>query len=84
MEIKQKFSFVEGDFNTETDEMIIVSSEKNCRVQLCLKGGGWNIPIAEIKLYSKDLYIDAKAVFKDAEKLGEEIARRWNESENKK
>lgn len=84
MEIKQKFNFVDGTFNTETDEMVCVASEKHCSVRICLKGGGWNIPIGEIKLYSKDLYVDAKEVFADAAKLGEEIARRWNSNNDKK
>lgn len=46
-------------------------------------GNNWNFPIAKIQLHSKDLYVDFKATYEDAVKLGEEIARRWNECNTK-
>lgn len=56
------------------------------RVDLCIKDPdcGWNIPIGQIKLFSRDLYRDFKETLPDATKLGEEIARRWNECETKR
>lgn len=86
MIITPKFDFVEGSFDTQRVEMLCVSSDKHGRVELCIKepGNNWNFPIAKIKLHSKDLYVDFKATFEDAVKLGEEIARRWNESQEKR
>jgi hypothetical protein len=52
---------------------------------LCLESDdGINIPIARIKLFSNDLFVDFIETFDDASKLGEEIARRWNEFKDKK
>ena len=77
MKIKNLFEFVEGDMDTETDKLICVGVKKYGEVLLCVKSN-MHIPIAKIKLHSKDLAVDADAVFDDAVKLGEEIARRWN------
>ena len=87
MEIEQKFRFVEGSFNTKTTKMVCIPSHKYREVELAIKSEndkGWNIPIAKIKLHSRDRFVDADAVFESASKLGEEIARRWNECETKK
>ncbi len=84
MEITPKFNFVEGSFNTEDIEMLCIADENHGTVELCVCDGGWNIPIAKIKLHSKDLYVDFKATLGDAKRLGDEIARRWNECQNKK
>lgn len=55
------------------------------RIDLCLESDdGINIPIARIKLFSNDLFVDFIETFDDASKLGEEIARRWNEFKDKK
>lgn len=86
MEITPKITFVSGSFDTKDTQMECVTSSKYMSVELCIKSNkdkGWNIPIAAIKLYSRDRYIDAKEVFEDACKLGHEIVRRWNDSENK-
>ena len=86
MEINQKIDFVEGCFETSTDEMHCIADDNHGKVNLCLKEQdcGWYIPIGEIKLYSRDRYVDFKATLDDAKKLGEEIARRWNECADKK
>lgn len=86
MIITPKFDFVEGSFDTQEVKMLCVPSEEHGRVDLCIKepGNHWNFPIAKIQLHSKDLYVDFKATFEDAVKLGEEIARRWNESQEKR
>lgn len=86
MIITPKFDCVDGNFNTQKVEMICVPHDKHGRVDLCIKEPGehWNFPIAKIQLHSKDLYVDFKATFEDAVKLGEEIARRWNESQEKR
>jgi hypothetical protein len=86
MIITPKFDFVEGSFDTQRVEMLCVPSDKHGRVELCIKepGNNWNFPIAKIQLHSKDLYVDFKATFEDAVKLGEEMARRWNESQDKR
>lgn len=87
MKIKQKFSYIDGSFDTKDTDMVCVKSHKYKEVELCVKSNknkGGNIPIAKIKLYSRDLYVDAKEVYEYACKLGEEIARRWNECNDKK
>ena len=83
MEINQKFEFVEGVFDTETDELICFGNNKYGEVKICVKSG-IHIPIAKIKLHSRDMAVDADAVYDDAYKLGQEICRRWNECETKK
>lgn len=86
MIITPKFQFVEGSFDTITTKMVCVSKPQDVSVELCVKerdDNGWNIPIASIELHSSNLYVDGEKVFEDAVKLGEEIARRWNECETK-
>lgn len=78
MKIKHKIDFVTGDFDTETGKLICVKSPKYGKVELCIKDG-LNIPIARIKLHSRDRAVDAESVLDDAYELGKEIARRWNE-----
>lgn len=82
MEINQKWDFVEGSFDTKDIKMVCVPHKKYGEVSLCLKSN-MNITFAKIKLHSKDLAVDADAVFDDAVKFGEEIARRWNEFPDK-
>ena len=77
MKIDHKFNLVEGVFDTKRDKLICVTSDKYAETKLCFKAN-MNIPFAKIKLYSKDLFIDAKAVNEDAYKLGKEISTRWN------
>lgn len=84
MIITPKFEYVEGNFDTENSEMVCVSKWKYKTVELCIKAGGWNIPMAEIKLYDSDRFVDADKTFEDAKVFGEEIARRWNEFNDKK
>ena len=57
MKIKQKFKFVEGEFDTDTMQMVCVQSKKDADVHLCFKDG-MNYPIAEIKLFSRDSWKD--------------------------
>jgi len=85
MKITPKWDFVEGSFDTQTVEMLCIPSDKYGVINLSIKekDGGWNYPIAKIKLHSKDLYVDFKATFDDAVALGNEIARRWNECKTK-
>ena len=86
MIITPKFQFVEGSFDTERVKLICIPSDNHGRVDLCIKDPdrGWNIPIGQIKLFSRDLHSDFKETLPEATKLGEEIARRWNECETKK
>lgn len=86
MEITPKFKFVEGSFETKTNKMLCLASDKHGTIELCFKeeGCGWNIPFAEIKLYDSELYKDFKATMNDAKALGDEIARRWNECIDKR
>ena len=72
MEIQQRFKFVEGNFDTLTNKMLCIASDKHGTVELCFK------------LYDSGLYKDFAATMPDAKKLGEEIARRWNECRDKK
>ena len=78
MEINQKFNFIEGAFDTKTGKLVCISSNKYVEVKLAFKDKT-NIPFAKIRLHSKDTFIDARDVFKDAENLGDEIVKRWNE-----
>lgn len=75
--IKIRIEYVEGDFDMATEEIISVSKEKYADVDLCFKGP-MHIPFAQIRLHSKDLWINHEAVFDDARRLGKEIERRWN------
>lgn len=86
MIITPRFQFVEGSFDTERVKMVCVPNDKHGRVDLSIKDpeSGWNIPIGQIKLFSRDLYRDFKKTLPDATKLGEEIARRWNECDTKR
>jgi hypothetical protein len=79
------FDCVEGSFDTANCELHCIPDDNHGRVDLCIKepGDGWYIPIGKIILHSKDLYKDFKATLPDATALGNEIARRWNECENK-
>jgi hypothetical protein len=82
-EIKHLFEFVDGNFETETGELICVGNKKYGSVTLCFKGP-MHISFANIKLHSNPLLREADAVFDDAITLGNEIARRWNSAEVKK
>ena len=75
--VGHRIEFVEGDFDMQTGELVCVQRPKYGEVRLCFKAG-MNIPFASIKLHTRDRAVDADAVFDDAVKLGDEIARRWN------
>ena len=79
MKITPKFRHVSGSFDTDKHDMVCVKSHKYKEVQLCIKDG-MNFPIAEIKLFNEDRWSHKEAVYDDACKLGDEIARRWNEA----
>lgn len=79
MTINLKFDGAEGNFDTDTCEMVCVPHWKYREVELCIKtDNGWNIPVAQIKLYDTDKWVDAKDTYDNASKLGEEIVKRWN------
>lgn len=86
MEITPIFKFVEGSFDTLTNKMLVIASDNHGTVELCFKeeSCGWNIPFAQIMLFDSNTYKDFKATMPDAEKLGKEIARRWNECIDKR
>lgn len=86
MNITPKFNFVEGSFDTKEVKMLCIASDNHGTVELCINepNSCWNIPIAQIKLHSKDLYVDFNATLEDAKKLGDEISRRWNECNEKR
>lgn len=83
MQIHHQIEFVDGEINTETQELICVYNKKYGMVELCFKGP-MHIGFASIKLHSDDLASAADAVFNDAVKLGEEIANRWNTNRESK
>jgi len=83
MEIEHKFDFVTGNFDTLDGELICVANEKYQTVNLCFKEN-MNITFAKIRLHTRDLYVDSKAVFASAKQLGDEIARRWNCTSDKR
>lgn len=78
MKINQKFDFVDGAFDTDTGKMECVEHRKYNMVYLCFKEN-MNIPFAQIRLHSSDLSVDAQEVLEDANNLGEEIVKRWND-----
>ena len=78
MKIKQRFEFVEGDFDTDTEKLVCVQRRKYGEVLLCFEEG-MNYPFSRIKLHAEDRAVEADAVFDDAVNLCEEIARRWND-----
>lgn len=77
MILKHKIDFVEGDIDTETQKLSCCGNRKYGQVSLCFDCR-MSIGFASIKLHSSGTAKDADAVFNDAHKLGEEIARRWN------
>lgn len=81
MEITPKFNFVEGSFDTKNVQMLCIANENHGTVDLCINepDSCWNIPIGKIVLHSRNLYVDFKDTMQDAKRLGDEIARRWNE-----
>jgi hypothetical protein len=85
MKITPKWEFCEGNFDTKEVEMVCIPSDNHGQVTLNIREKGHNTSfgIAKIRLHSKDLYVDFKETFADATALGNEIARRWNECENK-
>lgn len=87
MLIEQRMRFMkEGyKFDTEKLDLKCVSNPKYGDIDLCFcepDGNGSNIAFAEIKLYGSGLAKDADATFDSAVALGNEIARRWNESKD--
>lgn len=75
---------IDGITSDDTDkveelELLCVSKKRYGLVELCFRGGSWNIPFAKIKLYDSNLAIDADVTFESAKFLGEEICRRWNQ-----
>ena len=82
MKIGQRFEWVDGDFDTDTGELICVPSHKYRSVDICFKGP-MHIGFAQIKLYSGNKFVDADAVYNDAVTLGEEIVKRWNAKSKK-
>jgi hypothetical protein len=77
MIINHRFQFVDGNFETDTGELICVGNRKYGTVHLSFKGK-MNIGFAKIVLHGMDRAVEADAVFDDAMKLGNEIAERWN------
>ena len=77
MEIKHRLEFVNGNFETKSGELIAVQNSKYGYVAICVKSN-MNIPVAKVKLHSKDLAVDADAVLDDAYNLASEIVRRFN------
>lgn len=82
MKITPRFDYVAGSFDTDNVIMFCLTSTNHGKVELCIKGKDGSLcslSVAAIKLYSSDLYADFRATQDDATKLGQEIARRWNE-----
>lgn len=78
MRIKLKANFVDMDFDTKDIKMVSIPSKYN-DVDLALTkkdGSSMNIVIATLDF-------TGASNFEDATKLDDEIARRWNECENK-
>ena len=76
MLINPKFQNLSGSFDTETGLLVCVAKHKYRSVDLCFKDE-MNIPFAEIAL-SEPSFSAASSVFEDAQILGNEIVKRWN------
>lgn len=75
MIITPKIDYLEGYFDTKKVRMNCVTSKNRGRIDLCLESDdGINIPIARVKLFSNDLFVDFIETFDDASKFAEEIA----------
>ncbi|MDR1340115.1 MAG: hypothetical protein LBK58_08705 [Prevotellaceae bacterium] len=85
MEITPKWDLCEGSFDTKDVKMTCVGSDRQGSIVLGVSEPHCSTiyPVAKIKLFSRDLYVDFKETCDDAKKLGDEIARRWNEAEEK-
>lgn len=75
--INHRIEFVSGPFDMVSGQMVCVKHSKYMTVELCFTAN-MNVPFAKIVLHDRDRYVDAKAVFADAGRLGDEIVRRWN------
>ena len=85
MIITPKIDYLEGYFDTKKVRMNCVTSKNRGRIDLCLESDdGFNIPIASIKLFSNDLFVDFIETFDDASKFVEEIVFRCNTIEKAK
>ncbi len=76
-ELKHKFENVSGSVSIDKLKIVSVSKPKYASVDLCIKAG-CNIPFAEIRLYSRDRFVDAEYCFESAKALGKEIEDRYN------
>jgi hypothetical protein len=85
MKITPKWDFVRGCFDTKDVKMLCIGKDSHGKVVLSIKESHstLNYPIAEINLFSGGRYLDFKETYDEAVKLGDEIARRWNEAEEK-
>ena len=77
MKIKPDIDCADGDFDTDTDELVCSGNKKHARVSLCFRSN-MHVEFAAIKLYSADRFKAATAVYDDALVLGEELVKRWN------
>lgn len=74
---------VDGSFDMAEGKLVCCKKHKYGSVELCFQAN-MNIPFASIVLYEDDRLVEAQSAFEDACKLGDEIVRRWNESQIKK
>lgn len=77
MIIKHRIEHVNGDIDTDTAQLTCVLNRNHANVYLCIDAN-MSIPFAKIKLHSKDMFSEARAIENEAYKFGEEIAKRWN------
>lgn len=87
MKLNHRIEFIDEAIDTAWP-MVCVQRPKYSEVLLTLKSE-CNIAFAEVKLFTRDRYIDKQESFDSACALGEEVARRWNtaathEDENEK
>lgn len=75
--VNHRIEFVNGPFDMASGKLVCIKSQKYMTVELCFVAN-MDVPFAQIVLHSNARYVDAKAVFDDACRLGDEIARRWN------
>jgi hypothetical protein len=83
---EHRFQFVEGMLESDMEMRCIGGARNDPVYHLCLRntdGTGMYVTIATIRLHTKDLYVDAKAVEKSTIALGNEIALRWNTHPNR-
>lgn len=75
MEIEMKSDIVSGSFDTKTEKLMCIPSNKYKEVDICLENKG--------SMHLQIFDISRTMPYEDRKKFGEELCRRWNEFKDK-